>query len=362
MDDRTATGLWIEAKLRQLDRDAIFYYIINKGAYFSGTVLLKINNLSGICRILIQETDERGEKKWISPLLKSDLSESDADSYILRTKNRDPDIWIIEIEERGLMNPLDDQKNDKGFTLVELSIVMIIIGLLIGGVLKGQQLIENARAKKVVSFLKSVQSATYTFQDTYKSLPGDISSATVLIPDCNSSTFCEDGNGNNYIASDGTDQYAWGTPIITRAEASRFESVQYWKHLALANLIGDINGHANPNAPAFGETHPESPFGSGGFEVYWDGLTTLHPTGVHIVRLSGNDSLTGGDTLSSITPQQAAKIDKLMDDGQPNSGSVFANYGRVTDNCKIGGPTLSDNSEYNGAMTSNECVLFFKIF
>ncbi|HQS44423.1 MAG TPA: type II secretion system protein, partial [Methylotenera sp.] len=60
-----------------------------------------------------------------------------------------------------------------GFTLIELSIVLVIIGLLMGGVLKGQELINSAKVKNMANDFRSVQTQIYTYQDKFKALPGD---------------------------------------------------------------------------------------------------------------------------------------------------------------------------------------------
>ncbi len=84
-----------------------------------------------------------------------------------------------------------------GFTLVELAIVMIIIGLLIAGVLKGQALITNAKVTAQVAQFKAVDAATSTFKDMYSALPGDIALATTRLPNC---AACTNGDGNGVIA------------------------------------------------------------------------------------------------------------------------------------------------------------------
>ena len=70
------------------------------------------------------------------------------------------------------------------FTLVELAIVMIIIGLLIGGILKGQELINNARVSSTVSQTKAIETGISAFRDKYAAVPGDITNPTARIPSC----------------------------------------------------------------------------------------------------------------------------------------------------------------------------------
>lgn len=84
-----------------------------------------------------------------------------------------------------------------GFTLVEIAIVMVIIGLLLGGALKGQQMIENARYKSWKSEMNALRAAVYSFQDIYGYLPGDIPAAklAVLLPDASPATANTQGNG-----------------------------------------------------------------------------------------------------------------------------------------------------------------------
>jgi prepilin-type N-terminal cleavage/methylation domain-containing protein len=84
-------------------------------------------------------------------------------------------------------------KNQKGFTLIEIAIVLVIIGLLIGGVLKGQSMIQNAKVKRLVNDVEGLKAAALTFQDRYGMLPGDENSTTAPTGDANN------GNNNGYF-------------------------------------------------------------------------------------------------------------------------------------------------------------------
>lgn len=249
-------------------------------------------------------------------------------------------------------------KSNSGFTLVELAISMIIIGLLIGGILKGQELVDSARARRLVSDLKTVEAATLAFYDSYKGMPGDMARATTRLPNCTAENFCMNGDGNGFVASTGGDDFNWRNVIVGRA-THYMESIQFWKQLAGVGLMGGINVGANPNNAVFGSTHPAAAYGEGGFEFYYDQRMGLFTSGGHIIRMTSGNALQRGPIEAGLTPMQASKIDIMMDDGFPNTGSIVMNYGSMADDCKQGGPRATDPSSYlpSGAQT---CVLFFK--
>ena len=92
------------------------------------------------------------------------------------------------------------RQEEAGFTLVELAIVMIIIGLLIGGILKGQELIANAQITGTASCVKGIDAATTTFRDTYAAMPGDMTNAGTRLPNCAVAPCTNTGDGNNRLA------------------------------------------------------------------------------------------------------------------------------------------------------------------
>ena len=104
---RLPVHLWIDAQLRPLNDKGVFYYIHQKGDQNTGVILLKLNGLSGQCQLLIQQRDFDDELGWIHALAQEVVEESDADAYIQRTISRDPDIWVIEIEDREMVNPFE---------------------------------------------------------------------------------------------------------------------------------------------------------------------------------------------------------------------------------------------------------------
>jgi hypothetical protein len=106
-DDRLPTGLWVEAQLRRLIETGTPYYVVNKGAYASGTVILKLNALENGVQILSQQRDLKGEMGWMPVLNGGWVAESEADAYIRRAVDRDPDVWVIEIEDRSQINPFE---------------------------------------------------------------------------------------------------------------------------------------------------------------------------------------------------------------------------------------------------------------
>src|SRR5437016_3490712 len=103
--------------------------------------------------------------------------------------------------KHGRNNAQKNTRAEVGFTLVELAIVMIIIGLLIAGVLKGQALIANARVTATVAQNKAVEAAVSTFRDTYAGLPGDIFNPATRLPNCAGAPCNTAGNGHGKLAN-----------------------------------------------------------------------------------------------------------------------------------------------------------------
>jgi len=108
MSDRLPTALYVDAHLKTLTAVGRFYHFIQKGNHSSGIVMLKLNSLTGVVRLLIQQRDFLNDKMtWINALDKETVDEHEADDYIQRAIARDPDLWVIEIEGRDMQNPFE---------------------------------------------------------------------------------------------------------------------------------------------------------------------------------------------------------------------------------------------------------------
>ncbi|OXE35307.1 MAG: hypothetical protein CGW95_14675 [Phenylobacterium zucineum] len=116
-----------------------------------------------------------------------------------------------------------------GFSLIELSIAIAIIGLLVGGILGGQSLIRSSETRSIISEFNRYQSATSQFLDQYAGLPGDIGNAQGFWGEASS------GNANRIIEA---------APSV----GASGEAFQFWKQLSLSGLIsGKFSGAAGPS-------------------------------------------------------------------------------------------------------------------
>ncbi len=106
-DDRLPTALFLDAHFRRLTTEGVFYYILNKGAYVAGTIIIKINGRENGCIVLQQQRDMDGNLGWMKLFKGQTVEESDADAYIQRAVDRDPDVWAVEVEDRQLGNPFE---------------------------------------------------------------------------------------------------------------------------------------------------------------------------------------------------------------------------------------------------------------
>ncbi len=218
-----------------------------------------------------------------------------------------------------------------GFSLVELAVVLIIMGILIGGVLKGRELIESARLKRVVSQLTELRLAINGFVDQYDALPGDFSKASPLIEGD-----LRNGNGNGIVEGGGL--------------APGSEALAFWSHLAAADFIGRPGPKHAENEGDFGKGAPESSLG-GGFTV------ENNPHGLHglwiILGRKHNDHGDG----ALLTPLQAMNVDKKLDNGFPTSGKVRAFDGADRD----AHACVTEAGTYNLDNKEPACALFFQL-
>ncbi len=184
-----------------------------------------------------------------------------------------------------------------GFTLVELAIVLVIIGLLLAAVFKGQEMIQNAKAKNLVNDLKGVSAAYYSYQDRYKAIPGDDKAATSHL---GQPAF--DGNGDGIISGAYSDDNA---TISTESQA-------FWQHTRMA---GFMSGTATSTSAPAGTN------AMGGLLGVQDGSTTA------IYGMTGPVVCAG-----SIPWKIAQAVDLMIDDGNSETGNVRAGAASATPN------------------------------
>jgi prepilin-type N-terminal cleavage/methylation domain-containing protein len=201
------------------------------------------------------------------------------------------------------------KRKQSGFTLIEIAIVLVIIGLLLGGVLKGQELINSAKVKNLATDFRNTPVYIYGYQDKFKALPGDDANATshlgTTICDNTGTTGCYNGDGNGVLGSkSATDNWMSTTPTD--------ETQQFWIHVRLAGLAP---------GPTSGQTDYRPTNASGGFVGIQSGSTTSPP----IKDKSGNP-IRGSYVICStgILGKFVTQLDTTMDDGNIGTGSMLA--------------------------------------
>lgn len=108
-DIRIPTRLWVEAEVRRLASEGLGVYVVARGDETGGMVIQKISDLSGNCRLKGQQRDLLGKLVWIDLLQDEIVPESEADAYVKRAIGRDPDLWVVEVEDRTMAAHLSNE-------------------------------------------------------------------------------------------------------------------------------------------------------------------------------------------------------------------------------------------------------------
>ncbi len=196
-----------------------------------------------------------------------------------------------------------------GFTLIELSIVLVIIGLVIGGVLVGRDLIQSSYIRATVSQYEKYNSAVNTFRTKYNCLPGDCANATDF-------GFSGNGDGDGFIGQ-------CRTKTSCKYPADRTgENIRLWLHLNSANLISDPQFEYYASGPA-AKIVGYNPYG---INLGWGIITQVKFDSTLGSGAFNGHAFTLGAGRPNIQyergykPSDIAAIDSKIDDGLPTSG------------------------------------------
>ncbi len=243
-----------------------------------------------------------------------------------------------------------------GFTLVELSIVLVIIGLIVGGVMVGKDLINSAKLRSVITDIEKFNTAANTFRTKYNCIPGDCTNATEFFgqfascgawsasPDLSNSTCNGDGNGRIAQAAPATNWW------------QHDETMLFWQHLSRANLIsGNYSGIMGRDGIFIDLTNsPFSRLENGCYSIdssltggesqsapYTPMKGSFISLGNSVAGENGAYLQTCTDSIYSLSAISAKNIDDKIDDGKPFTGAIQTTVDRYSGNY---------NSAYSGTV------------
>ena len=254
-------------------------------------------------------------------------------------------------------------KNNKNqaFTLIEMSIVLVIIALLIGGVFAGRALVRASELRAFTTQYQGIKTALDAFKDKYGWIPGDMPDATNYWPAAAAGAACGttasttatcNGSGDKLI----TDP---GTPTTTN------ELWRFWQHMALAGFIqGSYDGVSGAAAPAWVNSKTNAPLGkinnSAWFTYSWG--SGAHGPGWYEGNYANTlefGTMNGGDASGAVfKPDEMWNIDTKIDDGKPGTGIMTLRTGTL-DQCTTSTSTTNYAADYLTSSTAVICTPLF---
>ena len=224
------------------------------------------------------------------------------------------------------------QRKQSGFTLIEIAIVLVIIGLLLGGVLKGQELINSAKVKNLAQDFKNIPVYLYGFQDKFRTLPGDDGAIATHVA---GGTVCTPAAANKCTVNNGVIDGAWNATTVAD------ESFVFWQHVRLA---GFMTGPTDTTATDYIPTNAAG------------GITGIQSNNANFTTITKNAAgvaspMIGGYVICStgILGKFVKQLDATIDNGDTNTGSM-----RVADPAVAGESIavadVSDGTSYTVCM------------
>jgi len=245
----------------------------------------------------------------------------------------------------------NNKNNIYGFTLIELSIVLIIISLIVGGIVGGKSLIRSAEIQSVVKDIGSIKTALNTFTDQYDSLPGDFLNAYDYF----------DGSGGNSICGANTDSTDFGgcNGNANNQLAGRAEQIRGWQHLQLAEIFNSVEIEVSLGGRyVVGYNLPTSDVKTAGYNVGYatNVYQKKYGNNIHFATDFDNGNNFAGGV---ITAREAKTLDKKMDDGEADNGNIYSTNSWGSGGCTTQGYSNPAPSTYTLDSNTNTCRMYF---